>query len=303
MKRKTKFALPDMWVKVLLWVLIAVYTYLLPQARLIYNWIVSISSNETAGKVPLALVAAAGCVFVFAVLRGQKDRKRLLYLIPCALISYLIMILVENPNKHIHIPQYVIMVWLLYTVISKDHPSGDALLIIFIYGSMLGVVDELEQGLHPSRFYGWIDMAVNSSSALIGIFTVMGLRTIKPMDWSWTPYLKEAKGLLWTAAFGVAGVVPMCVHLFRVQTSAAFRGVYPTWLLAWSYAFLAFSLAALAAYLYKIREKYQISEQSERKSLPAELKIVNLWTIPMLTILFYMHAILVYISITGIEFA
>jgi hypothetical protein len=299
MLRWKKQLLPTKVVKIILWALIAIYTYLLPQARLVYNWIVAWYGDETAGKVPLVLVLVVACVFIFAVLRGKKDWKRLLYLVPGGIISYLIMILVENPNKHIHIPQYVIMVWLLYAVLSMDYQSKDLLFIIFIYASLLGVVDELEQGLHPTRFYGWIDMAVNSSSSLIGVFTVMGLRTLEPADWSWTRHLKDMKLLLWDAVFGIAGAVYMCVVLFQVQAGGEFRGVYPAWLLAWNALFLVLTLLVLAVYYFRKTKK----GNEKAGSLSPAVKKAALWTIPLLVILFYMHSLIVYLSITGIEFA
>lgn len=300
MKRK-KQLLPIEVVKIILWALIAIYTYLLPQARLVYNWIVEFYGDEMAGKVPLVLVIVVACVFIFAVLRGNKDWKRLLYLIPGGIISYLIMVLVENPNKHIHIPQYVIMVWLLYAVLSLDYKSRDILFVIFIYASLLGIVDELEQGLHPTRFYGWIDMAVNSSSSLIGIFTVMGLRTFEPFEWSWARNLKDAAILLLDAVFGIIGAVIMCVVLFQVQTGGIFRGIYPDWLLVWNGTFLVVTPLVLLMYRARLLKKRDYKKGKE--SLPSGLKIVNLWTIPLLVILFYMHFLIVYLSVTGIEFA
>ena len=286
-------------IRPILWVLIGIYTYLLPQARLVYNWIVELYGDETAGKVPLVLVLVVACAFTFAVLRGNKNWKRLLYLVPGGIISYLIMVLVENPNKHIHIPQYVIMVWLLYAVLSMDYKSRDVLFVIFIYASILGIVDELEQGLHPTRFYGWIDMAVNSSSSLIGIFTVMGLRTFEPVDWSWARNLKDAAILLLDAVLGIIGAVIMCVVLFQVQTVGIFRGIYPDWLLVWNGTFLVVTPLVLLVYRARLLKK----KDEKKGSLPSGLKIVNLWTIPLLVILFYMHFLIVYLSVTGIEFA
>ncbi len=286
----------------LIWLLIAIYTYLLPQARRVYNAIVALYGDSFTGKIPLVLVIVVAVVYAAAVWLSQKGLRNLVFLIPCALISYLIMIWVENPNKHIHIPQYTLMAWLLYWVLSKDYKSGDIYFLIFIYASMLGVVDELEQGLHPSRFYGWIDMAVNSSSGLIGIFTIMGLRQMQTVDWKWADRLKEAGSLIWLNLFGVAGVVLMCVHLFQVQANEVFWGVYPAWLLAWSVLFLVVSPIVLTLYWRKIRRYSRSIKDPKEISLPSEVKIINLWTIPMLAILFYMHSLLVYLAVSGVEF-
>lgn len=303
MKKIFRHSLPEFWIKVFLWILIALYTYFLPEARRVYNAIVEFSGDELAGKVPLVLVAIIGAVYIFAVWRSQNSLRNLLFLLPCGLISFLIMYLVENPNKHIHIPQYVLMAWLLFSVLSRDYESRDIYFLIFIYASVLGVVDELEQGLHPSRFYGWIDMAVNSSSGLVGVFTIMGLRHTKAMDWKWTGRLKEAAYLIWLNILGIIGVILMCVNLFQVQTSGVFQGVYPIWLIIWSVLFLIISPIALVLYWRKLKKDYLIVEDPEESGLPEDLKITNLWIIPMLVILFYMHSLLVYLAISGVEFA
>ena len=143
-----------------------------------------------------------------------------------------------NPNKHIHIPQYVVMTWLLLAALSRDYKGKGLLLLIFICASLLGVVDELEQGIHPARFYGWSDMLVNSSSAVIGVLTILGLKPPKEGDWSWKGYLKEHKALIGLGVFGLIGAGLMCYFLFRVQAAEVFRGVYPIWLLVWNWAYL-----------------------------------------------------------------
>ena len=97
----------------------AAYTYILPNFRIMYQAILNTYGLEVVGKVPLAIVAAFGAAYVLAVLRTRKDLKNLLYLLPAALIAFIIMRLEPNPNKHIHIPQYVVMTWLLYAALSR----------------------------------------------------------------------------------------------------------------------------------------------------------------------------------------
>ena len=173
-----------------LWALVAGYTYILPNFRIVYQAILNAYGVEVVGKVPLAIVAAFGAAYVLAVLRTRKDLKNLLYLLPAALIAYIIMRLEPNPNKHIHIPQYVVMTWLLLAALSRDYKGKGLFLLIFISASLLGVVDELEQGIHPARFYGWSDMLVNSASAVVGILTMLGLKPAKEGDWSWAELFK-----------------------------------------------------------------------------------------------------------------
>ena len=302
MKKRIAISLSETQVKVILWVLIAVYTYFLPEARRVYDAIVAAFGETVAGKVPLVSVILVGLGYAYVVMRTTKDLKNLLFMIPCGVISFLIMILVENPNKHIHIPEYVLMAWLLFTVLSKDYQSKDIYILIFVATSLLGVVDELEQGLHSSRFYGWIDMAVNSSSALIGVFTIMGLRKMAPANWCWTQQLKKFRIEIGLISFGLIGAIIMCVFLFQVQASEMFWGVYPNWLLGWNITFLAATLVLSVVYLCR-RSIHARKTKDARMDFQHDLQIARLWITPLLVILFYMHFLIVYLFITGLEFA
>ena len=300
--QKRKWSLPASFdTRAILWLLIAVYTFFLPDARLAYDAIVNSFGQTLAGRVPIALVSLVGLAYVLAVYLRHRSLKNLVYLIPCAVIAYLIMQLVANPNKHIHIPEYVLMAWLLFAVLSKDYTSRDIFILIFICTTALGVVDELEQGIHPARFYGLSDMIVNSASGLIGVFTIMGLVKTHPADWGWTSRLKEIKGLWGLGLAGTAGAVVMCSSLFRVQAGGVFRGTYPDWLLAWNVVFLV----AAPTVIFIDRRKTQAEFRAQScggAALPADAKVARLWTIPLLVIVFYMNALLLYVSISGTQF-
>lgn len=289
--------------KVVLWVLIAVYTFLLPQARVVYEFLVRVFGQAITGKVPLALVVLVALGYGWAVFRSQKNLKNLAYLIPCAVIAYIIIRLEPNPNKHIHIPEYVLMAWLMFAVISRDFRQKSILVLIFFLASLTGVVDELEQGIHPARFYGWSDMVVNSASALIGVFTIRGLKVLEKSEWVWLGQLKKLSSLVLLGLFGLAGVVVMCVYLFQVQAQEAFWGVYPRWL--WSLNILFLVLVPLSVFLLRhwIWHKPIIERNSDVDDAnQAEMKIARLWLLPALAILFYMHALIVFVSVTGMEF-
>jgi hypothetical protein len=210
--------------------------------------------------------------------------------------------LVSNPNKHVHIPEYILMAWLLFAVLSKDYEGRGILLLVFVYASMLGVVDELEQGIHPARFYGLSDMLVNSASALIGVLTILGLRQIRGTDWAWARRLKDFGAFLWLSLFGLAGAVIICVTLFRVQASGLFWGVYPLWLWIWSVLFLILTPALIAVRQGTSRKHPQRAVSQETPFLSPEVKTARLWVFPLLVILLYMHVLALYVSISGVKF-
>ena len=288
--------------RAILWVLIAFYTYILPNFRIIYNSIVSSFGQAVAGKVPLVFVLIIGMAYVIALFRTHKSLKNLLYLVPAAVIAATIMVLQPNPNKHIHIPQYVLMAWLLFAVLSKDIKGKELFILIFLLGSVLGVVDELEQGVHPTRFYGWSDMLVNSASTLIGVFTIMGLNKAVPPGVDWLTPLKESKAVLWFILFGLVGAVIMCATLFQVAASEIFWGVYPQWLLSWNILFVLIVPAMIYTYQRSLRKQRYSPQDQPANDLPPEVKEARLWIVPPLVILFYMHIIVIYVAYSGAEF-
>ncbi len=302
MQTQTPSPVSKIGLKVVLWGLVALYTFILPDVIVVYRAIVGFFGQDFAGKVPVLIVGTVGIAYVVAVILSQKSLKNLLFLIPCGVIAFLIMKLVSNPNKHIHIPEYVLMVWLLYAVLSKDYKGKGLFILIFIYASMLGVVDELEQGINPARFYGLSDMMVNSASALIGVFTIMGLKKRIATDWAWTTHFKRYKGLLRLSLFGLIGAVIMCAYLFRVQAMGVFSGVYPVWLWIWNVLFLIMTPAMIFLYHGTLQKHTQIADTGKVSGPPAEGITARLWILPLLVILFYIHALVIYVSIFGVKF-
>lgn len=283
------------------WLLIAIYTIILPDAILIYQKIVSLFGQEAAGKIPIIAAGILGLFYVFMLFRLKRNWKNLFFLIPCGLIALAIFTLEPNPNKHIHIPEYVLMAWLLYWVLSRDIKGRQILLLVFILAALLGVTDELEQGIHPARFYGASDMLVNASSALVGVFTIMGLTSQKKSDWGWLNGLPKMKWLSWMTGVGIVLVLLMCINLFKVQTDNEFWGIYPTGLWVGNILYLI----SLPIFMIHYFQKIQGNKTLRDKSLDVKEKVekdTRLWVIPMLVILFYMQALIVYVSLAWVEF-
>ncbi len=172
----------------MLWGLIAVYTFLIPDAIILYRFIATKFGIVFVGKIPLFLVLILGIAYVIYMRISNASLKNLAYMLPCAIIVIIIFMVESNPNKRIHIPEYVVLAWLVYAALSREYQGKGIFILIFVCTSMLGVVDELEQGIHPGRFYGLSDMMVNSASALIGVFTILGLTVRKTTGWEWIHY-------------------------------------------------------------------------------------------------------------------
>ncbi len=283
--------------RAVLWGLIVVYTLLIPNAIYVYRFIEARFGLVFAGKIPLVIVSVLGIGYVVYLWRTRLGWKKALYLIPCAVIALAIFRLEGNPNKHIHIPEYILMAWLVYAALKKDYRGGGMLILVFVLASMLGVVDELEQGIHPGRTYGWTDMLVNTSSALMGVFTILGLTDYHADSWEWTDRLKKQKALIGLILFGAVGAVLMCVKLFEVQSAGGtIREVYPVWQVISnvSYTLLAAGLFARS----RKQRNYPVDDQIEVDSL----KSARLWVWPVVIILIYMHVLITVVYFSGITF-
>ncbi len=280
---------------VAIWGLIALYTLILPSAILIYRRLESAIGQQATGKIPLYSVLIIGAAYALYGYTRNKMLLHLLYLIPAGVIAAIIIRAEPNPNKHIHIPEYILMAWLLYAALSREYEGEGLFLLIFVCGSLLGVVDELEQGLHPRRFYGWSDMAVNSASVLIGIATILGLIRRPTSRGRWLHQLRTYRLLLSLVMFGAVGALLTCIQLFEVQALERFQGVYPPWLLAWNAIFIALTPAAL--FYQRGRSQPAGGDESVTGRQTARL-----WVYPILGILFVIHAIVLYMAASGASF-
>ena len=137
--------------RVLLWALVAVYTFVLPYLIVVYTAIVKHFSAAIAGKIPITITIVMGVVFFVIVLVLKKDIKILILLIPCTIITWVLISLQPNPNKYIHIPEYVVMSWILFEALSLDYKGKGIFYLVFICAASLGVVDEMMQGILPVR--------------------------------------------------------------------------------------------------------------------------------------------------------
>ena len=286
--------------RVLLWTLVAVYTFLLPYLIVVYNAIVKHFSAAIAGKVPLTIIIVMGVVFSIVVLALKKNIKTLILLIPCTIIAWILISLEPNPNKYIHIPEYVVMSWILFEALSIDYRGRGIFLLVFICGASLGVVDEVMQGILPGRFYGWRDMIMNSAATVIGVLTLVGLRTTPAGDWTWIGCLQQCKKALGITLFGTAGAALMCFSLFNVKTHRTFDGSYPGWLLVWNGLFL---ITGLVVFLFPGHFYMPDRTTNGTGSSPSDQVVTaRLWILCPLIILIIMHGLVVFTVAKGLAF-
>jgi hypothetical protein len=211
------------------------------------------------------------------------------------------MTLEANPNKYIHIPEYVLMAWLLYQAMIIDYKGRGILLLVFICAAMLGVVDELLQGIHPQRTYGWKDMIINAASSFIGILTLVGVKNRLKGDWSWIGHLKHYKAFVAAILFGVPTAVLMGIHLFPVQARGSFDKVYPSWLLAGNGLFLASAAAAIFIF-WRHRQGSGKLRAGINPDTVDNHTTALLWVLCPLIILISMNLLVMGVAVAGFEF-
>ncbi len=285
--------------RAMLWALVTVYTLLLPHAITIYNVIEKYFSARIAGKVPLAIILIFGIVYLISIMKMKKGITSWLFLLPCTIIVCVFLILEPNPNKHIHIPEYIVMTWLLFEALSLDYRGKGILCLVLICSGMLGIMDELMQGILPGRYYGWHDMVMNLAAAVIGIFTLAGLRTMPSGGWTWINDFKPLKKTLFINLCGIVGAVFTCVYLFEVKVYLTWD-TYPNWLLFWNGLFIAAGL--IFVYYPELPTASTDSISNGDSSRIDQAATARLWTLCLLVILIAMHSLAMFTALAGFTF-
>ena len=160
--------------------MVVLYVILLPYTIFTYNALVSRFSAAFAHAVPKILIVLLAAAYAIYGFRTAWRAKVLGVLAVCTGLIFLVFATQANPNKLIHIPEYICLTWLVFHAVSADYFGKGALFLVWICTTMLGVVDELQQGVLPGRFYGGQDMMINAVSSFIGILALAGLNRKLP---------------------------------------------------------------------------------------------------------------------------
>jgi hypothetical protein len=284
-----------------LWVTVGLYTAALPYVVLVFRAIDRHFSQQVAGKVPLAIIILFAAVYAAICIKRKTAARGAVILAAGAVIVLLIMYFETNANKYIHIPEYILMTWILYQALAFDYRGRGILPLILVCAALLGIVDELLQGIHPQRTYGWKDMMINTSSSFIGILMLMGVKDPIPGNWCWLGRLKNFKSFLAAIIFGVLTTVPMNLYLLEVQAQQSFRNVYPRWLLAGNGLFVAAAVAVITFFWCNRKRSGRFMADSAFDT-PDSHTTALLWMMCPLAILISMHSLVVWVAVAGIEF-
>lgn len=173
----------------------------------------------------------------------------------------------QFPVKRIHVAEYVLLSLMVRWTMSLRLKGLELLIFSAFFVSLLGVHDELLQGLHPARTYGLRDMAVNTLSGFGGALIWHGLHffTSKSLPSSPKDFSKDRLSILYV------GWLLICVLAFILPVVLYRGGAIPFWpampligamvlfylnadqcMASWKHGVGALSVASFALIIYPI---------------------------------------------------
>ena len=287
--------------RIILWSTVVLYTAGLPYVIIVYRSIVQHFTPRIAGKVPFLIIIAMAAFYTIICVIVKRTVNCFMVLAVSGLIVIFVINFEANTNKYIHIPEYVLISWILYYALALDYKGSGILLLVFICAVMLGVVDEIMQGMHPQRSYGWKDMIINAASGFIGCLSIMGLKQPAEADWAWCGNFEQFKPFLAVGIFGATTAVPMCYFLFHFENQGGVLNGYPFWLFTASAIFLA-ACFALIGFHRRHRQNIGLPRSKLIPTESANKTTAMLWVICPLAILVVMHSLVLWVTAAGINF-
>lgn len=272
----------------------------LPHAIILYRAATDLLSKNNVSRIPLVifLFFLVSIVSYAQYSNGPRTAKRF---IPLIILSFVIWISVSifepNSNKYIHIPEYMFLSGLLFLALAVDYEGSGIFFLVFILTSLLGVVDEMQQGLYPDRYYGWKDMVINSAGALLGVIMIKTL-TIQPTrDWMWVRDIVCQKLLSVVLFSGLGGTLFTGIMLWAIKVDADILGGQENGILAWN---ILYGSAATLAIIYLLKrfvflQRSIISEPLSNTSL--------LWFISLFCLTIIIHGVSTLTLVTDLNFS
>lgn len=233
-----------------------------------WAWLVSRLGTGTAAAVfPVAVTLAVLLIvmwfFIQQVNRGYGIN---LIVLAAALVAAFVALAIPDPDvpiKRIHVAEYIPLSFLVRYTLSHRLQGWPLTLFTVLVVMLLGIHDEMLQGLHPLRYYGWRDILVNGLAGLSGALFGHGLRCFsrpQPSRGSFRtgsggsfrlilPYLALAAATAWLVVslfrqrgenvsvfsflpLAAASLIIVLLHPEYIFTSGRHHGLQAVWWLA-----------------------------------------------------------------------
>lgn len=282
-----------------LWTSVVFFVLALPHAIILYRASTALMSSNNVGRIPIAVFLCL--IFGIAVyVRYSNQAWSLKRFFPLIILSIVIWISVtffeENSNKYIHIPQYMILSMLLFFALSVDYTGSGILLLTFILSSLLGVVDEMQQGLYPDRYYGWKDMVINSCGALLGVVLINALTAQSVRDWSWFRLIVRQKTHCVILFSGLAGTIFTGNMLWKIKADTAVVVDHENQILSWN---IFYCLIATLAVFHLLQKSVFVPQSVKTQTL---MNTFLLWFITLFCLTIIIHTVSTLTLLTNLVF-
>lgn len=150
----------------------------------IWHWLDQTIPGGRARYIPIILFGLILFLSLFrwrAIFRSTTNLMVIALGVALAICAFLLAD-ARYPAKRIHVPEYVVLAFVAREAF-RWRLSGFALtLAAGLAAVILGVHDELLQGLHPDRYFGYSDLIVNTVSACAGALIGQALATNRSDD-------------------------------------------------------------------------------------------------------------------------
>ena len=122
----------------------------------------------------LCLVFAA-TILRFLLLKKKYKIQGFLIIIFAFLIFLKIAANIDSPSEKIHLVEYALLAFVIYSRINKNQPASALHFKILIIGFIVGAVDELLQKFIPGRVCDFRDVLLNTASVSLAQMVIYSL--------------------------------------------------------------------------------------------------------------------------------
>ena len=154
------------------------YTAMLPGAILVWRALLANLGRAFAEGAPaLLVIIGAFAITLFGLYRRiNLSKRQLLAIILAVAMGLWVFFSASMASKRIHLPEYVLLAFLVNAAFNASGGLRQQLLWVTLSCALLGITDEILQGLIPSRYFSYNDMLANAGAGLAGALLAYGLR-------------------------------------------------------------------------------------------------------------------------------
>lgn len=132
-----------------------------------------------AKMLPVIVTLVVLLLITFRFIRRINKGYRIKFVfLGLGIVGAFLALAIPDPNvpiKRIHVAEYIVLSFLVRYVLSHRLRGLNLVIFTAIATALYGVHDEMLQGLHSLRYYGWRDIIVNAMAGLSGALLGHGL--------------------------------------------------------------------------------------------------------------------------------